>query len=88
MFRNFYIPKPFISKKDIFSLRFNRRTDGYRIISLKTLNLKVNGVDPYDDIEIRLYKLNNDLSQLRFWRKNILLDVQVAKNSLLKGIHF
>jgi hypothetical protein len=55
---------------------------------LKTLNLKVNGVDPYDDIEIRLYKLNNDLSQLRFWRKNILLDVQVAKNSLLKGIHF
>jgi hypothetical protein len=88
LFRNFYIPKPFISKKDIFALRFNRRADGYRMISLKTLNLKVNGLNPYDDVEIRLYKLNSVLSELRFWKNNALLDIQFAKNSLLKGIHF
>jgi hypothetical protein len=88
LFRTFYIPKPFVSKKDIFCLRFNRRADGYRTVSLKTLNLKVNSVNPYDDVEIRLYKLNKDISELRFWRNNKLLDVQIIKNILLKGLHF
>jgi hypothetical protein len=50
--------------------------------------LKVNGLNPYDDVEIRLYKLNNTVSELRFWRNNVLLDVQIVKNTLLKGIHF
>jgi hypothetical protein len=50
IFRDFYIPKSFVSKKGIFCLRFNRRADGYRNISLKTLNLKVNGLNPYDDV--------------------------------------
>jgi hypothetical protein len=84
LFTNFYILKPFIS----FSLPLNSPANGYRTISLKTLNLKVNGLNPYADVEIRLYKLNSDLSQLRFWKNNALLDIQVAKNPLLKGIHF
>jgi hypothetical protein len=88
LFRSFYIPKPFVSKKDIFSLKFNRKADGYRKVSLKTLNLKVNGLNPYDNVEIRLYKLNKEASELRFWRNNKLLDVQIIKNALLKSIHF
>jgi hypothetical protein len=88
LFRNFYIPKPFISKKDIFSLKFNRTADGYRTVSLKSLNLKVNGLNPRDYVEIRLYKLNQEISELRFWRNNCLLDVQIIKNALLKGVHF
>jgi len=88
LFRKFYIPKPFVSKKDIFCLRFNRRADGYRSISLKTLTLKVSGINPYDDVEIRLYKLNQTMSELRFWRNNHLLDVQFVKNMMLKDIHF
>jgi len=88
LFRKFHIPKPFLSKKDIFCLRFNRHADGYRNISLKTLNLKVSGLNPYDDVEIRLYKLNQNMSELRFWRNNRLLDVLFVKNILLKNIHF
>ena len=88
LFRQFVIPKPFVSTRDIFSLRFQRRAVGYRQVSLKTLNLKVNGLNPYDDVEIRLYKLNPQASELRFWRNDKLLDVQVIKNALLKGIHF
>jgi hypothetical protein len=88
LFRRFVISKPFVSKKDIFSLRFQRRADGYRQVSLKTLNLKVNGLNPYDVVEIRLYKLNLETSELRFWRNDKLLDVQIIKNVLLKGIHF
>jgi hypothetical protein len=88
LFRKFYIPKPFISKKDIFSLRFNRTADGYRTISLKTLSLKVNGLNPYDNVEIRAYKLDKNISELRFWRSNKLLDVQIIKNALLRCVHF
>jgi hypothetical protein len=88
VFRSFYIPKPFVSKKDIFCLRFNRRADGYRNISLKTLNLKVNRLNPYDHVEVRIYKLNRLTTELRFWRNNSLLDVHIIKNSFLKAIHF
>jgi hypothetical protein len=88
LFRQFVIPKPLVSKKDIFSLRFQRRADGYRQVSLKTLRLKVNGLNPYDDVEIRLYKLNQETSELRFWRNDNILDIQIIKNILLKGIHF
>jgi len=88
LWRTFSIPKPFVSKNDIFALRLDRRADGYRIISLKTLKLKVNGLNPYDDVNIRIYKLDNLKSQLRFWRNENLLDTQIVKNEFLKGIHF
>ena len=58
------------------------------IISLKTLNLKVNGLNPYNNVEIRLYKLNDDVSELLFWKNNALLAAQFANNSLLRGLHF
>jgi transposase len=85
LWRAFTIPKPFVSKKDIFSLRLQRTADGYRTISLKNLKLKVNGLNPYDDVDIRIYKLNNHISELRFWRDQHLLDTQIIKNCLLKG---
>jgi hypothetical protein len=75
-------------KKIFFSLRFNTKANGYRQVSLKTLNLKVNGLNPYDDAEIRLYKLNLNASELRFWRDNKLFDVQIIKNALLRGVRF
>ncbi|MCA6071131.1 MAG: hypothetical protein LE168_01895, partial [Endomicrobium sp.] len=53
-------PKPFISKKTSFLYDLTDIANGYRITSLKILNLKVNGLNPYDDIEIRLYKLNDE----------------------------
>jgi hypothetical protein len=83
LFRKFYIPKPFLSKKNVFCLRFNRRADGYRTISLNTLKLKANGINPYDYVQVRLYRLNQETSELRFWLNNKLLDVQIVKNASL-----
>jgi len=88
LWRKFEVPKPYISVKDIFSLRLQRRADGYRTISLKTMKLKINGLNPYDEVDIRIYRLNKEISELRFWRDEKLLDTQIIKNDSLKGIHF
>jgi hypothetical protein len=37
-----------------------------RTISLKTSKIKVNDLNPYDDVDIRIYKLDNQSCQLRF----------------------
>jgi hypothetical protein len=88
LWRKYEVPKPFLSHKDIFCIRFHRQADGYRRNSLKTMQLKVNSLNPYDEVEVRIYKLNKEASELRFWRNNVLLDVQIVKNTLFKGIHF
>jgi len=80
LWRSFEVPSPFKSTKDIFCTRLNRKADGYRTLTLNRTKLRVNGVNPYDDIEIRIYRQNEEVSELRFWRKEELLDVQKLKN--------
>src|SRR5262249_12895146 len=53
LFRQFAVKPPFLSVKDIFCLRMDRIADGYRKISLQTNQLKVNGVDPGDNVNLR-----------------------------------
>lgn len=86
LFREFKIKPPFVSVKDIFCLRLDRVADAYRRISLDTLQLPINGVNPGDPINIRLYPLNASLSELRFWSKLKLRDVKTIKNSDIKSV--
>jgi hypothetical protein len=88
LFRPFHLKPPYQSVKDIFCLRLERTADSYRAISLHTLQLKLNGVNPGDVLNLRLYPLNAATSELRCWRKHALLDVRVIKNADLKGVHF
>ena len=87
LFRSFSIKSPFKSTKDIFCLRLKRTIDAYRKITLKNLTLRVNG-NPHNDVELRIYPLNNIVSEIRFWCNGKLIDVQQVKNSELKGVHF
>ena len=87
LFREFMIKPPFQSTKDIFCLRLKRTIDAYRRISINNLVLKVNG-NPYDTVELRIYPLNNTISEIRFWCNNKLIDVQKVKNSDLNIVHF
>ena len=87
LFREFVIKPPFQSTKDIFALRMQRTTDAYRKISINNLILKVNA-DPYKIVELRIYQLNNSISEIRFWCNNKLIDVQKVKNSDLNIVHF
>lgn len=86
LFREFKLPPPFQSPKDLFCLRLQRRTDAYRNVSINNIPLKIHGVDPYQAITVRVYPLNPRVSELRFWHKNQLIDTQTFKNQDLKGV--
>lgn len=84
LFREFAVCPPYQSIKDIFCLRLNRIVDPYRRISLNNLLLKVNDVTQGDTVKLRIYPMNNKLSEVRFWCNDHLVDVQRIKNRDLK----
>jgi len=88
LFRKFEIKPPFKSAKDIFCLRIDRVADAYRKISLNNVKFRVNNVNPRDNVNLRIYPLNNGLSEIRFWCHGELVDIQKIKNTDLKGVHF
>jgi transposase len=88
LFRPFRVMPPYQNVKDIFCLRLARTADAYRRVSLHTLQLKINGVNPGDLLNLRLYPLNAAVSELRCWRRHTLLDVITVKNADLKGVQF
>jgi len=87
LFREFNIKPPYQSTKDIFCLRLQRTIDAYRRISINNLLLKVHG-NPYETIELRIYPLNNTISEVRFWCNDKLIDFQKVKNTNLPGVYF
>jgi hypothetical protein len=87
LFREFKIRPPFQSVKDIFCLRMDRIVDSYRKISIHNLQLKVHA-DPRKQVNLRIYPLDEEISEIRFWCEGKLIDVQKVKNSDLKGVHF
>jgi len=86
LFREFKVPPPFKSPKDLFCLRLERTADAYRKVSINNLQLKVNGLSPCQSITIRIYPLNPQVSELRFWHQDQLIDTQILKNQALKGV--
>lgn len=88
LFREFQVRPPFQSVKDIFCLRVERTVDSYRKMSFHNLQLKVNNATPRKRVTLRIYPLNKDVSEIRFWCDDTLIDIQRVKNSDLKGVHF
>lgn len=88
LFREFEIKPPYESVKDIFCLRANRTVDPYRRISINNLVLKVNGAIPREAVNLRIYPMSNGISEVRFWCRDKLIDVQRVKNSDLGIVHF
>jgi len=87
LFREFKISPPYKSPKDIFCLRMDRMVDPYRHISISSLKFKVHA-DPHKQVNLRIYPLNDEISEIRFWCEGKLIDIQKVKNSELKGVHF
>jgi len=87
LFREFKISPPYKSAKDIFCIRMDRTVDPYRQISVSPLKFKVHA-DPYKQVNLRIYPLNDQISEIRFWCEGELIDTQKVKNSELKGVHF
>jgi hypothetical protein len=87
LFREFKIPPPFQTAKDIFCLRMDRIVDSYRQISINTLQFRVHA-DPTKQVHLRIHPLNDQISEIRFWCEGKLIDVQKLKSSDLKDVHF
>lgn len=88
LFRSFAVQPPFQSVKDIFCLHAERTTDAYRKISIDNLQLKVNNVNPYKKVTIKIYPLSQNIAELRFWHNNQLVDVYNVKITDLPSVHF
>lgn len=88
LFRSFVLPQPYLSVKDLFCLRTERTVDAYRRISLNNLELKIPGADPHQRLVLRIYPLNQQVAEVRFWFQNRLLVVQKVKISDLQGVQF
>jgi len=82
--RKFMIPPPYQSIKDIFCFRIDRVVDAYRTVSINNLRLRFNNAPIRESITMRIYPhKNSDLSEVRFWHKDKLLDIQQVKTNLL-----
>ncbi len=87
--RKFLVPPPYQSIKDIFCFRFKRTVDAYRTVSINNLKLKFNNAPLHDEVNLRIFPYaTGDLSEIRFWHKDKLLDIQKVKTELLKVVHF
>ncbi len=85
VFRKFSVPPPYKTTKDIFCFRFDRTVDAYRTVSINTVRLKFNDAPLYESVNLRIYPdEKSGLSEIRFWYKDRLLDVQFVKTELLK----
>ena len=87
LFRQFSLIAPYKSTKDIFALRLKRTINAYRKISISNLEIKLNST-PRETVNIRIYPLNSQTSEVRFWVRDELIDIQKLKNSDLKMVHF
>lgn len=88
LFRPFALPPSLRSVKDLFCFRLQRFVDPYRKVSINRLQLPVHGIRPRDLLTLRVYPLSQELSEVRFWRENQLVDVQRVKNDDLKLVQF
>lgn len=89
LFREFKLELPFKSAKDIFCLRATRTVDSYRKISLKGLELKVPGILPKQDVELRMVPdFNTGLVEVRFWHNERFTGFQNVKIIDLPIVHF
>jgi len=89
LFREFKVPPPFQSSKDIFCLRAERVINPYRKISFNNLEFRISGVPIRGRVQLRIVpnKLSG-LAEIRFWHENKLVGIQKVKNENLNLVHF
>jgi len=89
LFREFTIPKPYLSTKDIFALRDQRTVNPYRRISFNKLTINITGVPIRDRIGLRIVPdLRSGMAEIRFWYKGELVGTYQVRNEDLNLPNF
>lgn len=67
LFREFFVPKPYVSKKDIFALKDKIVINPYRKISVNNLVINVSGVPIREGVDLRIVPdLRSGIAEIRF----------------------
>ena len=75
LFREFMIPSPYESVKDIFCLRVKRKVDPYHKISLHNLKFRVHKAPLREQVELRIAPdEKTGIAEIRIWYKDILTE--------------
>ena len=89
LFREFSVPGPFVSIKDIFALRAERVVNPYRKISFNKLELSASGVPLREKVALRIAPDKNTcLAEIRFWYDKKLVGIQKVRNEDLNIPNF
>jgi len=76
LFRDFVIPSPYKSVKDIFSLRVKRKVNVYHKISINNLKLRMHKAPLRKEVELRIAPdEKTGIAEARIWYKDTLTDV-------------
>jgi len=88
LFHSWAVPKPFLSFKDIFALRIQRFVDNYHSVTIKNITVKLSNVEPRFPVDIRIYILEPDFYELRFWYNGKLNKVERIKIKGFLPVYF
>lgn len=88
LFRSWSIPRPFLSVRDIFALRAERYIDNYHSVTIRNTKIKLSNVEPQRPVDIRVYILDKNFYELRFWYNGSLIKVERIKDPDLLPVHF
>jgi len=89
LFREFVIPAPYNSTKDIFSLRDERIVNPYRKISFNKLVINITGVPIRERVRLRIVPdLISGMAEIRFWYKDELVGTYQVRNEDLNLANF
>lgn len=81
LFREFVLPVPYLSSKDIFSLRDERTVNPYRKISFNKLIFPISGAPIREKVSLRIVPdLRSGMAEIRMWYKDNLIGIQNVKN--------
>jgi hypothetical protein len=89
LFREFMVPPPFKSTKDIFCLMTERVVNPYRKISFHNLEFKLSGVSVRDTIQLRIVPhKDKGIAEICFWRESDFLGTQKIRLEDINLVHF
>ena len=88
LFRSWVIPTPFLSIRDIFCLRAQRFVDNYHSVTINKLKIRLPHVESQYPVDIRIYILDQDFYELRFWYNGNLIKTERLKIPDFLPVHF
>jgi len=81
LFREFVLPSPYTSSKDIFSLRDERTVNPYRKISFNKLVFPIKGAPIREKVDLRIVPdMVSGMAEIRMWYKDNFIGIQKARN--------